>query len=185
MQRAEELFQHRTRPGAAMRLLPHLAYLALLLGACTHDAGAGRIVGDAYLVLDSGEEVNIAGRPVRLVEEDPALDSLLARICVERNARTAPLRRAGDSAGVRRESERAWRERERTLEERTRRTAVTSPAARFVLDSVPAGRYRLWADAAVGGSRWSWLHPVRVRGADSVRVNLSNANTDDNPFRCP
>ncbi|MDQ3556055.1 MAG: carboxypeptidase-like regulatory domain-containing protein [Gemmatimonadota bacterium] len=159
--------------------------LALGTAACSAGSpGAGKIVGDAYLVLDSGEEINLVGIAVRLVRENAEIDSVLARICVERDRELARRRQTGDSIGVRNASERAWQERERVLGGRSRRTVTTSPEARFAIDSVPAGRYRLWAEATANGTRWSWLHRVRIRAGDSIRVNLSNANIDDNPFRC-
>lgn len=75
--------------------------------------------------------------------------------------------------------EQAWRERERILSAQARRTVTTGAQAEFALDSVPPGRYRLWADTTVGGARWTWLHPVTVRPGDTLRVALSNANSDE------
>jgi hypothetical protein len=36
----------------------------------------------------------------------------------------------------------------------------------------------------VGSDRWTWLEAVTVPDGDSARVDLTNANPDDNPFRC-
>jgi hypothetical protein len=32
--------------------------------------------------------------------------------------------------------------------------------------------------------RWTWLAPVRIESGDTVRINLTNDNSDENPLRC-
>lgn len=148
---------------------------ALALAACG-DSTPGTVVGDAYLVLDSGEEVSLGGLRVGLLPEDEGLDSLLARVCPRRDASAA-----ADSAA----REEAWRRRAQVLSRHAQRTVTTGAAAQFVIDSVPPGEYRVWADTSYDETRWTWLQPLRIRSGDTVRVNLSNANPDENPFRCP
>jgi hypothetical protein len=77
----------------------------------------------------------------------------------------------------------AWAGRAELLGGLVQVVVSTDSLARFAAE-VPPGRYRLWADTTVGTTRWSWLQPVTLRAGDSVRVNLSNANPDVNPFRC-
>lgn len=147
-----------------------LAALALLAAstACG-DPEPGTVVGDVFLAEQMGQEVNLTGTTVRLIPETEEIDTALARLCPPRSGE-----------GV----EQAWRERARILQGRAQRTVRTNAQAQFVLDSVAPGRYRLWADTTVDGTRWSWLHPVRVKPGDTVRANLTNANPDENPFRC-
>lgn len=148
---------------------------ALGLAACG-DSTPGTVVGDAYIVLETGQEVSFGGLRVGLIPEAEELDTMLARVCPRRDASTGV-----DSAA----QEEAWRRRARLLSRRAQRTVTASAAAQFVIDTVAPGEYRVWADTAYGGTRWTWLQPVRVRSGDTVRVNLSNANPDENPFRCP
>lgn len=148
--------------------------LVALLGACT-DARPAELVGDAYLVMANGREVDLAGQAVHLVEEQEELDSAIAKIC-----RATGM---GAAAEVGRSDE-AWQMRAQLLNGLVRKSTRTDQAARFAMDSIPPGRYRLWADATVGDERWTWLHPLRIRAGDSLRVNLSNGNMDDDPFRC-
>jgi hypothetical protein len=126
------------------------------------------IVGDMYLAVDLGNEANLAGARVSLLPDEEELDSALARTC--------PRDTAGQAA--------AWAARARILGGRATRTVVTDAGAKFTLDSVAPGRYRLWADTTVGKERWTWLHPVRVASGDTTQVVLSNDNPDENPFRC-
>jgi hypothetical protein len=161
------------------------ALLAAGLAACGGDE-PGRVVGDVYVALETGEQVDVAATPVRLVDDLPEVDSALAALCARRAQELARLGAPSDSTRAARAQleERAWDERARVLSGHVRASAVTSANARFALDSVAPGEYRLWADATVNGERWSWLHPVGVPSGDSLRVNLSNANADENPFRC-
>ena len=144
---------------------------ALAAGACG-DAGPAVVQGDAFLAHDIGREVNLPGLRVHLVREaeEPAeLDSALAHACAE----------AVDSAAAG-----AWSERTRILTPRIVASATANAGAQFRIDSVPPGDYRLWADTTVDETRWTWLAPVTVRAGDTVRVNLTNSNPDENPFRC-
>src|ERR1700741_1723349 len=150
---------------------------AVLAAACLVVAGCGEprpgvVQGDAFLAHDIGREVNLPGLRVHLVrepEEEAELDSLLARACPS----PADSTRAA-----------AWSERARILTPLVVRSATADGGARFRIDSVSPGAYRLWADTMVNDTRWTWLHPFTVRAGDSVRVNLTNSNPDENPFRC-
>ena len=157
------------------RLAALTAVLALL-SAC--DSSPGKIRGDVYLVEDLDKETNLAGATIRLVWEgerfSTQIDSALGRICPTR----------GDSTPSDADWQAARQARARILQAATRQTTVTDAQARFAFDSVPPGRYRLWADTVVGTTRWTWLYRVRVDPGDSIEADLSNANNDDNPFRC-
>jgi len=158
-----------------LAVLPILA-LSIVLAACSN--APGKIQGDVYLAEDVDDIKNLAGTTIHLVWEgeraSTQIDSALGGICPTRNgAMSTPAAR-----------EQAWRERARILRERTVRTVATDARARFAVDSVPPGRYRLWADTVVDGDRWTWLHRVRMNPGDSVEADLNNGNHDDNPFRC-
>ena len=134
-------------------------------------------MGDAFLAQGLESEVNLAGMPVHLVTGDELqIDSALARLC--------PPRSGADSAAIAAAHARAWQERGRLLQARRTRSTTADAKAHFVFDSVAPGEYRIWADTTVGGDRWTWLADVRVRGGDTVRADLTNANPDENPFRC-
>ncbi|MBW3631141.1 MAG: hypothetical protein KY464_17860, partial [Gemmatimonadetes bacterium] len=64
------------------------------------------------------------------------------------------------------------------------RTVRTGPRAEFAIDSIEPGEYRLWADTVIDAEHWTWLEPVAIEAGDSIRLNLTNANVDENPFRC-
>jgi len=148
-----------------------------VLAACGKaDTRPGTVSGDAYIVTEEGQEVSLASMPVALVPEAEQLDSLLARLCPRRD----PAAPAPDSAM----QAQAWRQRARLLSGRAAKRASTDAAAHFRLDSIAPGKYRVWADTAYGGQRWSWLQPVTIKPGDTAKVALSNANPDDNPFRC-
>jgi hypothetical protein len=139
----------------------------MVLSACGEKA-PGVIAGDVYLAVDLGNEANLAGARISLLADEVEIDSALAKTC--------PRDMAGQGA--------AWAARARILDARVRRSVVTDAGAKFTLDSVPPGRYRLWADTTVGKERWTWLHPVKVASGDTTQVVLSNDNPDENPFRC-
>lgn len=162
------------KPTAPCRLT--LVFLLVALGTGCGNPQPGAIVGDLFLAEDLSRQVNLGGASVRLLPNDVEIDSALARICPTRGGAIPPSR---DQA-----QEQAWREREHILAERVQTSVTTSPQAEFAMDSIPPGRYRLWADTTVGGARWTWLHPVTVRPGDTLRVALTNANSDEDPFRC-
>lgn len=167
------------RPGPRPRSGRRAAAIALcaVLAACGKaDSRPGTVTGDAYIVTDEGQEVSLTAMPLALVPEAETLDSLLAHLCPRRD----PAAPAPDSAM----QAQAWQQRARLLAGRAARRASTDAAAHFRLDSVAPGKYRVWADTAYAGQRWSWLQPVTVKPGDTAKVALSNANPDDNPFRC-
>jgi hypothetical protein len=59
----------------------------------------------------------------------------------------------------------------------------TDSLARYSLEA-RAGRHLLWADTVLGTRRWTWPQRIRVRAGDTVRVNFTSDNADENPFRC-
>ena len=168
------------------------AVLALSLAACSSGSRAthGAVAGDVYVALETGENVSAGAAPVHLIAESAELDSVLAAICAQRQKELAGLGAAPESLQARlpelrqAASERAWEARGRVLTSRSRGSTVTGADARFAIDSVAAGEYRVWADAVLNGERWTWLEPIEVRGGDTVRVSLGNDNADDDPFNC-
>jgi hypothetical protein len=156
-----------------------------MAAACSRRPSYGALAGDGYVALETGEQKNIDARTVRLLPDALALDSALALICMQRQAELDEL---GDSAAgeaVRAVSEASWQARERLLSRHVLRIPVAADTGgRFAVDSIGAGKYRVWANAMVSGERWSWMAPVEVRGGDTVRVALTNNNADEDPFRC-
>lgn len=176
--------------------------LLLLLAACSPDGPPhGVIYGEAFLAPGLGEEeVNLSGMAVHLLDEpvveEPVerLDSVLSNVCVQRDrymaqtlkdtvglgaaARDTFRVRAADAYG------RAWRARNRILGGLVRWSGATDGRATFVIDSVPPGDYRVWADTVIDGDHLSWLSQLEVEAGDSIRLNLSSGNLDMNPFRC-
>lgn len=157
---------------------------AAIVAACSGGPKYGRMSGDAYVALETGDQANVDARAVRILPDRESLDSALAVVCVHRERNLALA--AGDSAKVAAASDSSFRERARLLTRRTLPIAVTAqPRGHFTVDRIAAGKYRVWADAVVnGGERWSWLEPVEVRGGDTTRVVLNNTNADEDPFRC-
>ena len=151
--------------------------LAAGLGVCGKpDTRPGTLVGDAYIVTEGGQEVSLAALPVALIPDTPQIDTALAAVC----PRAASPAQGPDSAA----QGQAWRQRNQVLSARARQSATTDAAAHFSIAGVAPGKYRVWADTSYGGARWTWLAPVTVKPADTTKVALSNANPDDNPFRC-
>lgn len=151
------------------------AALAVLLAGCGEPA-PGTVVGDAFLAQNVDQHVELAAMPVHLLRPVEELDSTLTRLC--------PPRRPDGGPPPAEAWARGWEERRRILRPLAVRTAVTDARARFTLDTVPPGTYLVWADTALGEKRWTWLHPVTVRPGDTLRVDLTNANPDENPLRC-
>jgi hypothetical protein len=146
----------------------------LALGACG-PAKPGVLVGDSYIVLESGEDVNLAGMPVRLIDDVHGLDSIMMELCPRRSFTDT----LSDSAAAA-----AWQARAHFLSRRVLRSTRTDAQAHFRVDSLPAGRYRAWADTSYRGERWSWLAQFEIRPGDTTKLALNNANPDENPFRC-
>lgn len=171
--------------GIGVRLVIGGMAMVLAAAACSRRPDYGALVGDGYVVRETGEQTNIDARTVRLVPDALSLDSALALVCFER---TKSLEALGDSASGeagRAVSDSAWAARERLLASHVLRIPVAArDSGRFTIDSIGVGTYRVWADATVGGERWSWLAPIEVRGGDTVRITLSNSNPDEDPFRC-
>lgn len=159
---------------------------ALLLAACGPDEPA-TVTGELFVVTANGDQIDLLGRRVHLIPAEAGIDSALAQVCVARNAELArlPANGAPGTDSLREAAiARAWSARGRLLSAQTRRHTRTGEGARFALDSVAPAEYLVWADARVQGERWSWTRRIRLRGGDSVHLSLSNANADEDPFRC-
>ncbi len=146
------------------------------LAACGGEKAPGRVVGDAFLAQNIDQQVNLAALPVHLLREEEMLDSLLAPLC--------PPRGPGDAPPTPEAWARGWEARRGILRPLVLRSVVTDAQAQFAMDSVPPGEYLLWADTTLSGKRWTWLAPIRVRSGDTLRLNLTNDNPDENPLRC-
>jgi hypothetical protein len=177
------------RKPAPPRLTRCIAVAALAIApigivACSHGPQYGGLQGDAYVALASGDQVNVDARTVRLLADSMSLDSALNTVCKARQKELAsPAAASADSQ--RAISQRAWAGRNRILAPRALPVRVDAkPNGAFAIDSVRAGKYRLFADAMVNGEHWSWLAPVEVKGGVTTRINLTNETADDDPFRC-
>ncbi|MBW3569939.1 MAG: carboxypeptidase-like regulatory domain-containing protein [Gemmatimonadetes bacterium] len=149
---------------------------AALLAGCGGEKAPGRIVGDAFLAQNIDQQVNLAGLPVHLLRTEETLDSTLAPLCPPRGPGGTPPPPEAWASG--------WHARKAVLRPLVLRSVATDEQARFAIDSVAPGQYLLWADTTLSGKRWTWLEPVRVRAGDTLRVNLTNDNPDENPLRC-
>ena len=153
-----------------------LAAALVLATGCGGEKAPGRVVGDAFLAQNIDQQVNLAALPVHLLREEEMLDSLLAPLCPPRGPGNAP---PPPDAWIR-----GWEARRGVLRPLVLRSTVTDAQARFAMDSVAPGKYLLWADTTLGDKRWTWLAPIRVRSGDTLRLNLTNDNPDENPLRC-
>lgn len=187
---------------SALSFRRRAALLFLLLAGCSPDGPPhGVIFGEAFLAQGLGEEdVNLSGLPVHLLEEPMVeapverLDSVLSNVCVQRDRFMAQTLKdtvgmgdaASDTFRIRAADAygRAWRARNRILGGLVRWSGRTDGRASFVIDSVPPGDYRVWADTVLDGEHLSWLSRIEVEAGDSIRLNLSSGNVDMNPFRC-
>lgn len=150
---------------------------AALLAGCGGEKAPGTVVGDAFLAQNIDQHVNLAALPVHLLRTEETLDSTLAPLC--------PPRRPGDAPPPPEAWARGWEARKRILRPLVLRSVVTDGQAQFAIDSVPPGKYLLWADTVLSEKRWTWLAPIRVEPGDTLRLNLTNDNPDENPLRCP
>lgn len=173
------------------------------LTACSDRPRHGVVYGDAFLVGGVEQETDLTGVPVHLLAEledqdsTPRvehLDTLLANICVQRDRFIDRAREGAEARGAAATDSlrtltldayaRGWRARNRLLQDAVERTVRTGARAGFTIDSIEPGEYRIWADTVIDGEHFTWLEPVEIEAGDSVRMNLSNANLDENPFRC-
>ncbi|HEX2208711.1 MAG TPA: carboxypeptidase-like regulatory domain-containing protein [Longimicrobium sp.] len=145
---------------------------AVLLAACGGEKAPGTVVGDAFMAQNIDQQINLAGMPVHLLRTEETLDSTLAPLCPPRGPGQEPA------------WERGWQARKNLLRPLVLRSTVTDAQARFAMDSVPPGEYLVWADTVLTERRWTWLSPIRVRPGDTLRINLTNDNSDENYLRC-
>jgi hypothetical protein len=158
-----------------MRRAGWAAALALLAG-CGGDKSPGTVVGDAFMAQNIDQQINLTSMPVHLLRTDEMLDSTLAPLCPPRGPGNTPPPPAA--------WERGWQARKGILRPLVLRSTVTDGQARFAMDSVPPGRYLVWADTVLSERRWTWLSPIRVQPGDTLRINLTNDNSDENYLRC-
>jgi hypothetical protein len=172
----------KTRTKHLLRTLPLLLAFA---SACSRRPGFGALAGDGWVALETGEQIDIDARAVRLLPNALGIDSALAMICMHRQDELDALGDSAAGAAGHAVAERSWQARERLLSSRAIPLRITAaPGGAFAVDSLRAGTYRVWTDATVQGDRWTWMQPVEVVGGDTVRVTLSNTNADEDPFRC-
>lgn len=149
---------------------------AVLLAGCGGEKTPGRVVGDAFLAQNIDQQINLTDLPVHLLRTEETLDSTLAPLC--------PPRGPNDTPPPPEVWARGWQVRKTILRPLVLRSAVTNEQAQFALDSVPPGEYLVWADTVLSEKRWTWLAPIRVGSGDTLRINLTNDNSDENPLRC-
>ena len=161
-------------PRSSLALPIWIMGLGLTLTGC-REPGPAVVLGDVYLAEDPASEQSLGSIAVHLIRELPQLDSALVRICPDRGD-TITTDSSARAA--------AWVSRGELLGAYTLRTTTATAEARFVMDSVLPGRYRLWADTVIDNVHWTWLEELFVAGDDSVRLNLTNSNADVDPFLC-
>ena len=149
---------------------------AVWVAGCGGEEVPGTLVGDAFMAQNIDQQVNLAGMPVHLLTPVEELDSLLAPLC--------PPRGPGDAPAPREAWDRAWAQRARLLAPLRLRSTSTDARAQFAMDSVAPGGYLVWADTLLSGRRWTWLLPIQLDDGDTLRVNLTNDNAEENPLRC-
>lgn len=154
-----------------MRRAGWAAALVFLAG-CGGDRPPGTVVGDAFMAQNIDQQINLASMQVHLLRTEETLDSTLAPLCPPRGAGNEPA------------WERGWQTRKGILRPLVLRSTVTNDQAQFAMDSVPPGEYLVWADTVLSERRWTWLAPIRVRSGDTLRINLTNDNSDENYLRC-
>lgn len=158
-----------------MRRAGWAAALALLAG-CGGEKAPGTVVGDAFMAQNIDQQINLASMPVHLLRTEETLDSTLAPLCPPRGPGNTPPPPAA--------WERGWQARKGILRPLVLRSTATNGQAQFAMDSVPPGEYLVWADTVLSERRWTWLSPIRVRSGDTLRINLTNDNSDENYLRC-
>jgi len=169
----------------ARHLLSAGLLVAVCAGACSRRPDYGALAGDGYVALATGAQKNIDSRTVCILPDALSLDSALALICMRRQDALDALGDSATGGAGRAIVDRSWRERERLLAGHALPLRIDAGAhGGFAVDSLRAGKYRVWTNATVGGERWTWLEPVEVLGGDTVHVALSNMNADEDPFRC-
>jgi hypothetical protein len=161
-----------------MRATRWAAVLALgaAIAGCGGEKAPGTVVGDAFLAQNIDSQVNLARMPVHLLRTEETLDSTLAPLCPPRGPGGAPPAPEAWARG--------WEARRGILRPLVLRSTVTNEQAQFAMDSVPAGEYLVWADTSLTERRWTWLASITVRPGDTLRINLTNDNADENPLRC-
>ncbi|HEU4882413.1 MAG TPA: carboxypeptidase-like regulatory domain-containing protein [Longimicrobium sp.] len=149
---------------------------AALLAGCGGEKAPGRVVGDAFMAQNIDQQIDLDSMPVHLLRTEETLDSTLAPLC--------PPRGPGDTPPPPEAWARGWEARKAILRPLVLRSVATNGQAQFTIDSVPPGQYLVWADTVLSERRWTWLAPIRVRSGDTVRINLTNDNSDENYLRC-
>jgi hypothetical protein len=150
--------------------------LAVVIAGCGGEKEPGRVVGDAFLAQNIDSQVNLSRMPVHLLRTAEALDSTLAPLCPPRGPGGAPPPPEAWARG--------WEARRGVLRPLVLRSTVTDDQAQFAFDSVAPGEYLVWADTSLTERRWTWLAAITVRSGDTLRINLTNDNPDENPLRC-
>jgi len=165
-----------------MRLLT-LAIVALSASAGLSSAQAtranappgehrGYIEGDVYLALRSGQVSKIAASTVRLVAADSAMAA---------NGECADS--AKDRSSDYRVQDQLSAAFMKHLVAGTVRSSPTGMEAHYRIDSIPAGRYVLWAEARLS-IPYHWLVPITVDSVGRQKVDLDNSNVSLGTMYC-
>lgn len=166
-------------PAAADKVLIRRSLLAapliLIVSGCG-DPEPAMIHGQVYLAEDPTSEQSLIGLRVHLIPAVSQVDSSLMAICTGRKEILV-----SDTAA----RAEAWSRRNEILNRYAIKETRTDATSAYMLDSIAPGRYHIWGDTTVGGHRWTWLERIRLMPGDTLRLPLSNANPDENPFRCP
>jgi hypothetical protein len=163
-------------------ILATLIIAELALAGCHGVPPTARVKGDVYLVMQNGDVKRGAGNEVRLVRNPDSLRPAIDRICSQYADHLLLVWRKTDSAVA---LERQTREAMRSLLlGATVGRASTGINAHYHLDSVPPGKYALWAETDIGDRHYTWFVPVTVAPSDSLTKDLDNSAEADAHVYC-
>ncbi len=158
------------------------AVLIALTASCRPKAG--RVEGDVYLLMQSGDVKRGAGNTVRLLANyDDSLVRELGRICQTYAQQLLAGWRRGELSYVgmpplnrdsplRDSAQNAIRA---ALLKATLSEAATGVNGHYVFSDVRPGRYALWAETAIRERSYTWWTPITVAGRDSLKKDLDNS----------
>ncbi len=180
-----------------------LLAFGLLIAGCSESAAqdhhgtrnsppgaSATIVGDVYLVMQSGQITRGAARDVYLLSSPDSIVARLTENCETYRRHNTPLanaRRAAQSiAEIRAMEDAATVIRHRTFERITRildegrvQSTGTRLNANYRFNNVQPGQYIVYANMPVGPNRYYWLVPVTVGREETLTLDLYNENYDN------
>jgi hypothetical protein len=167
--------------------------LALLLVA-RFTIAAQSIEGDVYLRTVRGETNKFSATPVALVPADSAI-AMINRICRTAESDSLSLlmnatRGLPDKAtqqAIARWSSIMWARVDsvsRALAALAMRRTRTGMAAHYRIDSIPPGRYMVWAEVQLVDRRMAWAVETAPVQGQQLQVDLDNLNVINGALYC-